>query len=106
MQLITAIIQPFMLDRLTRRLRKEKVPGYTVTQVSGSWHEMEEIPQPTMARIKVEVAVNDEQVDKICELICATVSTLQEGDGILMVTPINKVVSLRTGERGPRALRD
>lgn len=106
MQLITAIIQPHMLDRLTRRLRKERVPGYTVTQVSGSWHELEENPQPTMARVKVEVAVNDEQVDKICELICATVSTLQEGDGILMVTPINKVVSLRTGERGPRALRD
>lgn len=105
MQLITAIIQPFMVERLTRLLRKLEVTGYTVSQVSGSGRFLRDTPEYTQNRIKVEIAVNDDQLDEICDLICSTVSTHQDGDGIILVTPLTRVINLQTGAMGPKVLR-
>ncbi|MBX9687550.1 MAG: hypothetical protein K2X27_12660 [Candidatus Obscuribacterales bacterium] len=104
MELITAVIQPFMLERLTRLLRKQKIGGYTVTQVNGSGQDLINSPEYMQPRVKVEIAVNPEQLDVICELIHKTVSTHQEGDGILFVTPISRVINLATGARDSLAL--
>ncbi len=104
MQLITAIIQPFMLDRLTRVLRKQNISGYTVTQVEGSGRDLADTPEYLQPRVKIEIAVNDENVPSICDLIGKTVSTHQEGDGILYVMPLLHVVNIQTGLKGPAAL--
>jgi nitrogen regulatory protein PII len=104
MQLITAIIQPFMMERLARQLRKQKVTGYTVTPVSGSGRDLANTPEYLQPRIKVEIAVNDETVDTICALITNAVNTHQDGDGILFVTPITHAINLQTLAVGANAL--
>ncbi|HNG22111.1 MAG TPA: P-II family nitrogen regulator, partial [Candidatus Obscuribacter sp.] len=71
MQLVTAIIQPFMVDRLTRALRKAKVSGYTVEEVQGSGVVGDE-PAYVRPRSRVEVAVNDDRVEEIIDLITRT----------------------------------
>lgn len=104
MQLITAIIQPFMLDRLCRVLRKENLSGYTVTAVKGSGRELSGSPEYLRDRVKVEIAVVDELVDSTVEIILSAVGTHQQGDGVIFVTPIFQVVNIQTRERGDRAL--
>lgn len=94
MQLVTAIIQPFMLDRLTRVLRKQGVTGYTVTELKGSGHNLGESPDYLHPHIKIEVAVNDEEVSAIMEVISSTVRTHQEGDGIIYSLPLDKFIKI------------
>ncbi len=104
MQLITAIIQPFMVERLARQLRRQKVSGYTVTQVSGSGRSMPNTPEYLQPRVKFEIAANDDVVDTICEVITNAVTTHQDGDGILFVTPITRAINLQTLAVGANAL--
>lgn len=105
MELITAIIQPFMLERVTRLLRKQKISGYTVSQVSGSGP-LAEDPDYMQPHVKVEIAVSSEQLEAICDQLYQAVSTHQDGDGILYVTPITQILNFRTGLRGARALSE
>lgn len=105
MKLITAIIQPFMIDKLARVLRKEPISGYTVSKVDGSGRDLALSPDYLRPRAKVEIAVNDEQVKQITELIAETVGTHQEGDGIVFVTAIETVINIQTGMKNETALK-
>ncbi|HMY05288.1 MAG TPA: P-II family nitrogen regulator [Candidatus Obscuribacter sp.] len=103
MQLVTAIIQPFMVDRLTRALRKAKVSGYTVEEVQGSGVVGDE-PAYVRPRSRVEVAVNDDRVEEIIDLITRTVSTHQQGDGIIYAVPISRFIHIESGKADMNAL--
>ncbi|MBN8661605.1 MAG: P-II family nitrogen regulator [Candidatus Obscuribacter phosphatis] len=103
MQLVTAIIQPFMVDRLTRALRKANVPGYTVIDVEGSVNVADE-PVSAMPRVRVDVAVNDARADEVMEIMANTVRTHQKGDGIVYAIPISRFVHIETGKADTKAL--
>lgn len=100
MKLVTAIIKPFMLDKLARKLTKARITGFTVTDARGHGHGAEEM-EILSPRIKVELVVTDDYLDTVHELILKTVSTHQEGDGIIYVSPVESVTNIRTGEREP-----
>jgi nitrogen regulatory protein PII len=105
MKLITAIIQPFMVDKLARVIRKQPISGYTISKVGGSGRDLESSPAEYMRpRNKFEIAVNDHQVQELIDLIVHTVSTHQEGDGIIFVTTIDAVVNIQTAEKDEAAL--
>lgn len=104
MKLITAIIQPFMLDKLARALRKKQCTGYTATEVQGSGADLLQTPAYLQPRVKVEIAVNDHLVDEITEMIVSTVSTHQEGDGVIFISALEDVINIQTQLRGPEAL--
>lgn len=104
MKLITAVIQPFMVDKLARVLRKQPATGYTITHVEGSGRDLELTPEYVRPRAKFEIAVNDEFVCEIVELIIQTVGTHQEGDGLVYVTTIDSVVNIETGQENEVAL--
>lgn len=104
MQLITAIIQPFMLDRLTRALRKQEVTGYTVTELKGSGRDLADSPDYLRPRVKIEIAAIDEDVALITELISKTVGTHQEGDGVIYSLPLLSFANIQSGLAGSAAL--
>jgi len=104
MKLVTAIIQPFMLDKLARILRRQSVSGYTATDVRGSGSDLANTPDYVRPRVKVEIAVNDEHVSMLTEAIIQTVSTHQGGDGIILVSPLEDAINIQTGLRGVAAL--
>lgn len=104
MQLITAIIQPFMLDRLTRALRMHEVTGYTVTELKGSGRDLANSPDYLRPRVKIEIAANDDDAAQIIELISETVSTHQEGDGVVYALPLSSFANIQSGLVGSEAL--
>lgn len=105
MKLVTAIIQPFMIDRLARALFKAPISGYTVTESQGSAKPDMSNPQYLVPRSKVEIVIRDEHVEQLINLILHTVGTHQDGDGILYVSNIDQVVDIATGKRGAEALK-
>lgn len=104
MKLVTAVIQPFMIDKLARVLRKQRITGYTVTRVEGSGRDMVLSPDYLHPRAKFEIAVNEAQVSALTETIIKTVGTHQEGDGIIYVTPIVSAVNIQTAQENEAAL--
>jgi nitrogen regulatory protein PII len=104
-KLITAIIQPFMLDKLARALRKQPITGYTAAEVQGSGADLLQTPAYLAPRVRVDIAVLDDQVELITEVIVNTVSTHQEGDGVIFVSPLEEVINIQTMLRGEEALQ-
>lgn len=105
MKLVTAIIQPFMIDRLARTLFKAPISGYTVTESQGSAKPDMSNPQYLVPRSKVEIVVREEHVEQLINLILHAVGTHQDGDGILFVQNIDQVVDIASGKRGIDALK-
>ncbi len=103
MQLITAIIQPFMVDKLTRALRKAGFRNYTVDDAQGS-SLVPNDPVHLQTRTRIEVAVLDERSEELIELISSTVSTHQQGDGIIYAMPITRFVHILSGLMDNKAL--
>lgn len=104
MKLVTAVIQPFMVDKLARVLRKQKITGYTITRVEGSGRDLALSPDYLRPRAKIEIAVNEAQVAQLTETIVRTVGTHQEGDGMIFVTPIFSAVNIQTAQENEAAL--
>jgi nitrogen regulatory protein P-II 1 len=96
MKLVTAVIKPFMLDKLARALTKAPLTGFTVSEARGYGHGHEEM-EILSARVKVEIVVRNENLKTVCDVIVKTVSTHQEGDGILYVSDVESVTNIRTG---------
>ena len=112
MKLVTAVIKPFKLDDVRAALEKCGVHGMTVTEASGfgrqrghtevyrgAEYEVDFVP-----KLKVEVLVDDSQVDEVVEAIVTNAATGKIGDGKVWVVPVDAVVRVRTGERGKDAL--
>jgi nitrogen regulatory protein PII len=112
MKMISAIIKHFKLDDTKEALSREGIQGMTITEVKGfgrqkghieiyrgSSYEVRFIP-----KIKIEVAVDDDKVKRIVDVIQKTAYTGEIGDGKIFVFDLSDVVRIRTGERGPEAI--
>ncbi len=112
MKKITAIIKPFKLDEVKEALGSIGVQGMTVTEAKGFGRQKghkeiyrgAEYLVDLLPKTKVETVVVSEMVDKVIEKIVSAARTGTIGDGKIFVTPIEKVVRIRTSERDRDAL--
>ena len=106
MKLIMAIIKPFKLDDAREALTPLGVQGLTVSEVKGFGRQKgqteiyrgAEYHVSFLPKIKIEIAVNSDQVDKVVQAISSAAKTGQIGDGKIFVTGIDQAVRIRTGE--------
>ena len=112
MKLITAIIKPFKLDDAREALSAVGITGLTVTEVKGFGRQKghtelyrgAEYVVDFLPKSKLEIAVNDDQVDQVIDAISKATSTGKIGDGKIFVQDLSDVVRIRTGESGAEAL--
>jgi nitrogen regulatory protein P-II 2 len=112
MKLVIAIIKPFKLDEVRDALTRLGVHGMTVTEVKGYGRQkghMEiyrgaEYAVNFLPKLRIEVAVAQDQIDNVTEAIVAAAKTGQIGDGKIFVTPLDQAVRIRTGETDVAAL--
>ncbi len=112
MKLITAIIKPFKLDDVRDALHEIGITGMTVTEVKGFGRQKghtelyrgAEYVVDFLPKAKLEVAVSSEIADQVIEAIVGVAKTDKIGDGKIFVTPVEKVVRIRTGETDNDAL--
>jgi len=112
MKIVMAVIKPFKLDEVRDALTAVGVHGLTVTEVKGYGRQKghTEIYRGTeyavnfLPKVKIEVAVDTNQVDKVVEAITGAAKTGQIGDGKIFVFPLDHAVRIRTGETDVAAL--
>ena len=112
MKMVVAIIKPFKLDDVRSALAEVGVQGITVTEVKGFGRQKghtelyrgAEYVVDFLPKVKLELAVDDEQVDRVVEAIIETARTGKIGDGKLFILELGQSVRIRTGESGSRAL--
>ena len=112
MKLVAAIIKPFKLDDVREALSDIGVTGITVTEVKGFGRQKghtelyrgAEYVVDFLPKIKVEIAIDDAQLDAVIEAISAAAKTGKIGDGKIFVYELNQAIRIRTGESGPEAL--
>src|SRR5512134_2729208 len=112
MKKIEAIIKPFKLDDVKEALTELGIVGMTVTEVRGFGRQKghtelyrgSEYTIDFLPKVKIELAVADELVDKVVSLICAAAKTGSIGDGKVFVLPLGEAVRIRTGETGEAAI--
>jgi nitrogen regulatory protein P-II 1 len=106
MKLITAIIKPFKLEEVREALAACGVTGLTVTEVKGFGRQKghtelyrgAEYVVDFLPKVKVEVAVKGDDVERCVDAIVSAARTGKIGDGKIFITPVEKVVRIRTGE--------
>lgn len=111
-KLITAIIKPFKLDDVREALSDMGVAGVTVTEVKGFGRQRghtelyrgAEYVVDFLPKVKLEIAVSEEQVDGAIDAIVQAANSNKIGDGKIFVTNLEKVIRIRTGETGDEAL--
>ncbi len=112
MKKIEAIIKPFKLDEVKAALSGIGVEGLTVTEVKGFGRQKghtelyrgAEYVVDFIPKIKLEIVVTDELVDRVIEAVVGAANTGKIGDGKIFVLPLGEVVRIRTGERGAAAV--
>jgi nitrogen regulatory protein P-II 1/nitrogen regulatory protein P-II 2 len=112
MKLIVAVIKPFKLDEVREALSERGVSGITVTEVKGFGRQKghtelyrgAEYVVDFLPKIKIEVAVVDEQVDAVVEAISKAAHTGKIGDGKIFVYGLDQAIRIRTGQTGKDAL--
>jgi nitrogen regulatory protein P-II 2 len=112
MKLITAIIKPFKLEDVREALSNTGIEGITVTEVKGFGRQRghtelyrgAEYVVDFLPKVKLEIAVAEDQLDSAIEAIIKAANTGKIGDGKIFVTNLEKVIRIRTGETGPEAL--
>ena len=112
MNLITAIIKPFRLEDVRERLADAGVYGMTITEVRGCGRQKghtelyrgAEYVVDFLPKIKLEIAIPEDQLEKTLELLIDAAATGKIGDGKIFVTKLDQVIRIRTGESGENAL--
>ena len=112
MKLITAIIKPFRLDDVRSALNEAGIQGMTVTEVKGFGRQRghtelyrgAEYVVDFLPKSKVEVAVDDDLVERVIDAISGAAKTGKVGDGKIFVTNLEQALRIRTGETGDNAL--
>jgi nitrogen regulatory protein P-II 1 len=112
MKKIEAVIKPFKLDEVKEALQDLGVQGMTVQEVKGYGRQKghtelyrgAEYVVDFLPKIKIEVAVTDDQLDGAIDAITNAARTGRIGDGKIFVSELTEVVRIRTGERGHTAL--
>jgi nitrogen regulatory protein P-II 1 len=112
MKKIEAVIKPFKLDEVKEALQDLGVQGMTVIEAKGYGRQKgqtelyrgAEYVVDFLPKIKIEVVVDDAQLDRAVESITAAARTGRIGDGKIFITDVLEVVRIRTGETGPTAV--
>jgi nitrogen regulatory protein P-II 1 len=112
MKKIEAIIRPTKLEEVKRSLEEAGFSSLTITDVKGRGQQKGIIQQwrgqeyrvDTLPKVKVELTLNDGDVDRALDIIVSSARTDNIGDGKIFVLPVEKVVRIRTGERDGKAL--
>jgi nitrogen regulatory protein P-II 1 len=112
MKKIEAIIKPFKLDEVKEALSRVGVDGLTVSEVKGFGRQKghtelyrgAEYVVDFLPKIKLEIVVTADVVEKVVEAIIAAANTGKIGDGKIFVLPLEEAIRIRTGERGSEAV--
>ncbi|MFF1835631.1 P-II family nitrogen regulator [Streptomyces sp. NPDC058231] len=112
MKLITAVVKPFRLDEVKTALQELGVHGLTVTEASGFGRQRghtevyrgAEYRVDLVPKIRIEVVVEDADAEPVMDAVVRAAHTGRIGDGKVWAVPVETVVRVRTGERGPDAL--
>jgi len=112
MKIVMAIIKPFKLDDVREALTEAGIHGLTVTEVKGYGRQKghteiyrgAEYAVKFLPKIKIEVAVPVDSVDRVVEAISAGARTGEIGDGKVFVMPLEQAIRIRTGERDADAI--
>ena len=112
MKKVEAIIKPFKLDEVKESLNEIGIQGITVSEVKGFGRQKghtelyrgAEYVVDFLPKIKLEIVVTEELVTQVVETIVEAAKTGRIGDGKVFVLPIEEVVRIRTGEKGPEAI--
>jgi nitrogen regulatory protein P-II 1 len=112
MKQVTAIIKPFKLDEVRESLAEVNVTGLTVTEVKGFGRQKghtelyrgAEYVVDFLPKVKVEVVIDDNQVDNVVDAIVKAARTGKIGDGKIFVQDVQQVIRIRTGETGSEAV--
>lgn len=112
MKKVEAIIRPFKLDEVKIALVNAGIVGMTVSEVRGFGRQKgqteryrgSEYTVEFLQKLKVEVVVEDDQVDMVIEKIIVAARTGEIGDGKIFITPVEQTVRIRTGEKNLEAI--
>ena len=112
MKMITAVIKPFKLEEVREALAECGVTGLTVTEVKGFWRQKghtelyrgAEYVVDFLPKVKVEVVVKSADVDRCVDAIIRAARTGKIGDGKIFVSPVDRVIRIRTGEEDETAV--
>jgi len=112
MKLVTAIIKPFKLEDVREALSNIGVKGMTVTEVKGFGRQKghtelyrgAEYVVDFIPKTKIEIGIDDDQLDAVLEAITEAAGSAKIGDGKIFVTNLERAIRIRTNESGPVAL--
>ena len=112
MKMLTAILKPFKLDEVREAIMDAGVAGVTVSEVKGFGRQKghtelyrgAEYMVDFLPKVKIELAVKTEDVERCIEAIMSTAQTGKIGDGKIFVSSIERVIRIRTGEEDENAL--
>ena len=112
MKMVTAIIKPFKLDEVREALSLIGVQGITVTEVKGFGRQKghtelyrgAEYVVDFLPKVKIDVAIADDQLDRVIEAITKAANTGKIGDGKIFVVNLEQAIRIRTGETGTDAV--
>lgn len=112
MKKIEAIIRPFKLDEVKIALVNAGIVGMTVSEVRGFGRQKgqteryrgSEYTVEFLQKLKVEIVVEDAQVEMVLEKIIGAARTGEIGDGKIFISPVNEIVRIRTGEKDQEAI--
>ncbi len=113
MKLVTAVIKPFKLDDVKTALESFGVNGLTVSEASGYGRQKghtevyrgAEYTVDLVPKVRVEVLVDDDDVQDVIDVVVKSAQTGRIGDGKVWAVPVETAVRVRTGERGEAAVR-
>ena len=112
MKMVEAIVKPFKLDEIKDALTKAGIQGMTVGEVRGFGRQKghtelyrgAEYSVDFVPKVKIQILVPDEKAAQVVEAIMQGARTGKIGDGKIFVAPVEEVIRIRTGERGPEAI--
>ena len=112
MKKLEAIIKPFKLDEVKEALHEVGIQGITITEAKGFGRQKghtelyrgAEYVVDFLPKVKIEVIIEDDLVEKSVEAIKNAATTGRIGDGKIFISPIEDVIRIRTGERGSDAI--
>ena len=112
MKLVTAVLKPYKLDDVKEALQAIGVKGMTVSEASGFGRQLghseiyrgAEYKVDLVPKVRLEVVVDDADVDSVLNEIVKAANSGSIGDGKVWVSPIDQIVRVRTGERGTEAI--
>ncbi|MBE1286841.1 P-II family nitrogen regulator [Alteromonas sp. LMIT006] len=112
MKLVTAIVKPFKLDDVREAISEIGIDGLTVTEVKGFGRQKghtelyrgAEYQVDFLPKVKLEIAIKDDQVERLVEAIADAAKTGKIGDGKIFVYDLEQAVRIRTGEENDDAL--